>query len=204
MRARSCPRKGLIPNTSQRSENQQVQFVNWKHTVEARPNSTQQPNDKLNGISLCFWRNKLYFAKTEGWGLTHWLCSTDSTGRFVLAVTWSMWQGKMLFGLQTSLLTLCFICRNGNVGFWDKEVWIRGFYTTSFLPLLPGLGKQRKACLFFFSPFQMSLLRWTVLTPPPSFDAHFTVHAAPHTLIPPPLRLADLLRGDEAQMTTAV
>lgn len=61
--------------------------------------------------------------------------------------------GEMLFGLQTSLLKVFFICRNGNVGFWDKDVWIRGFFTTFFLPLLPGLEKQRKPCLFFL-PFK--------------------------------------------------
>lgn len=87
----------------------------------------------------------------------------------------------------------CFICRNGNAGFRDKEVWIRGFYTTSLLPLLCGLGKQREACLSF-SSFQMSLLRRTVLTPPSSFNAHFTIHAALHTLIPPPLSWPSLLK----------
>lgn len=43
--------------------------------------------------------------------------------------------GQVLFGLQTSLLTLHFKCRNGDMGFWDDEVWIRGFCPTLFLPL---------------------------------------------------------------------
>lgn len=74
---------------------------------------------------------------------------------------------------------------------------------TLFLPLLPRLGKQKQACLSF-SPIQMSPLRRTVLTPPPSLHAHFTVHAAPRAVVPPPLRFTSLSRRDEAQVTTTV
>lgn len=78
---------------------------------------------------LCFWRNKLYFYQNiVGAKSVHQSELTDS------AVHWKLRPGsctvcatgEKLFGLQTSLLTLCLICRNGNVGFWDKEVWIRG------------------------------------------------------------------------------
>lgn len=72
-----------------------------------------------------------------------------------------------------------------------------------FLPPFPWHGKQREACNCF-SPFQKSLLQWTVLAPPPPFNAYFTVNATPIALIPPPLCLPTLLRKDETEVTTTV
>lgn len=83
-----------------------------------------------------------------------------------------------------------------------KRVWFGGFYSSSFLPLLPGLGKQKEA---FSYPFQMSPLRRAVLTPPSLFNAHFTIEAGPRTVIPPSLCLPSLFRryraSVELQMT---
>lgn len=48
----------------------------------------------------------------------HWKVHSSSS---IVLVT-----GERLFGLQMSLLTVCFICRNGHAGFWDKKkglVW---------------------------------------------------------------------------------
>lgn len=51
---------------------------------------------------------------------------------FLSPLEGTLWQfnspcdGERLFGLQMSLLIVCFICRNGHAGFWDKKkglVW---------------------------------------------------------------------------------
>lgn len=62
--------KGLIPNTSQRSENQHIQFGNWKHTVEAHLNSIQYIyiySIKCN--SYVFLKKLTKFFQNKSWGL---------------------------------------------------------------------------------------------------------------------------------------
>lgn len=81
--------------------------------------------------------------------LTCLFCDTPSIGRYVLAVA--------LFGLQTSLLSRCYICRNGNAGFGDQSYGSEA----SFLPLPLRLGTQREASL----PFSLSAIVAMMDTP---------------------------------------